>query len=344
MLSSGLVAAYIASAVAITTACLRMAQIGPWRTIADVTNWLGVPGVIACFAALHAVIALAVVYWGWGGFDRTTRRLVGARPPEPDELAAVGPALDTFRLVRGAQPPRVWIIDDPAPNALAYGHAQNGNAAFTTGALQLPRPELDALCAYLATALTTPGYVFAVSAVDLLLLCAIATNVLWAGGILVLFSAGLGVPGLLVAISVFGIVTLVAVTRVFIVLARRTMPRLLDDVSALSDLETVRCTDQPHALAALLVHLLEDRRRVVSRWQIEHLWFERDVDESRPKSWSLGAQLIDFLPFTNGFSGLELPMGANTRRSLAERAATAIELADGAPDLTERLRRVTAAS
>jgi hypothetical protein len=307
LLVAGVLAAYVAAVVVIVLVCIRLAEVGPWRFVANGSDRLGPLGIAALIVGLYALAGVAIASVGWGGFKSTTRRFVGARVPDSASANDAQGFVATFSLARGILRPEVCVIDDPAPNACVFGTANNGTVCLTAGALSLPARELEALCSYLVTSLTSREYVCAVSAADLLRASGLATNALWATAWAVLLSAAIGVPGPVVAAAVLGIALLVVVTKPLLALTDRALPHLFDEVDALCDLETVRCTAQPSALAALLVHLLEDRRRVATRSQVAHLWFERDDID--------GAGLV-------------------------MRAETAIELADGDPILTARLRRV----
>jgi heat shock protein HtpX len=335
----GALAAYAAVVIMIVVACLRLAEIGPWRRLANASDTLGPWGLAALVVMLYLVAAAVIAVVAWGGFSRKIRRYAGARSPADGEVDHVRSLIDTFVLARGIPAPSVGIVDDPAPNGFAFGRARKGSVCLTTGALQLPAVELDALLAGLVTSLTMPAYVYAISAADLLLICAFATNTLWATALFVLFSSMAGVPGVVVGVALFGIAAVVALTRPLLIVADRMLPPLLGDVSELCDLEAVRCTALPDALGALLVHLLEDRRRVRSRVEIAHLWFERDIEEveSRLRRSDIG-ELFNAWSLTD--SGRIIRRGdRSSQRELAARAAVAIELAGGDTALSARLER-----
>jgi hypothetical protein len=102
-------------------------------------------------------------------------------------------------------------------------------------------------------------------------------------------------------------------------------------VDALCDLETVRLTAEPTALAQLLLHLLEDRRQIECRWEIAHRWFERDICMSATARASTVRAIWAALPFTPVSDEPALARSAtrSSARGLAARAAIAVELAGG---------------
>jgi hypothetical protein len=143
----------------------------------------------------------------------------------------------------------------------------------------------------------------------------------------------LGVRIEVAAAYVVGTAALVVVTRPILVFAARGLVGLLDDTAELVDLETMRHSNQPAALARLLILLVKDPRRVKSRWEIAHLWFERDVVEVVDlRTWP-SRVLANIGPGDMGLAG-SAGSGRRTRRALLQRAATAVDQASG----DERLR------
>ena len=336
VLAAGVLAAYLAAGAVILVVCLRAAEVGPWRQIESAADRLGPAGLTILAIAVHALVATAIAGLGWMGLSRTTRRLAGARPPVIDEGIHARAALETFALARGIPAPRVWIIDDHAPNSLVFGRPRSGNVCPTTGALHLPRDELDALCANNVTALTSRTFAFATAAADLLLFAEWSTALVWGTAALVLLSSLVGLPPEVAAASVLGIMLLVAATWPILAVADRELPHLLDDAAALVDLETVRISARPSSLAHLLLHLVEDTRRVASRWEIVHLWFERDVVEICGRA---GDRTIALGPISIDRPHLAQRCGRAAGRGLIERAEIAVELANGDRELRERLER-----
>jgi Zn-dependent protease with chaperone function len=252
------------------------------------SSWpgIGALGFALLAAAIVASVAGIVAALGWRGIPRATLRHAGVREPSFEEARLAGAGLEPFSLARGIAPPAVWVVNGRAPNALACGRPGAAHVCFTTGAFRLPEAEFEALCAYELTALTCRPFVYCTSAIDVVLFAEWCTRVLWQLAALALLSAAVGVPAFLAATITASIAVLVAVTRLALVFADRALPRLLDDAAQLVDLEAVRLTAQPAAFARLLQHLLDDEHRVKTRWQIAHLWFERDEIE-------VGIQFVD---------------------------------------------------
>lgn len=334
-----IVALYLGSPLVLAALVVRVAEIGPWRGIASFEGRLGPVGLVGAAALLLAASASIIASVAWRGVPRTTLRLAGARTPTQEETQRVIDHLEGASLVNGISQPRCWVIDDSVPNALAFGNPAAGNVCITTGALELPRDELSALCMFQATALASRSFAYATSAVDLVLVAEWGTRVLWTTAVAGLLSALVGVSIEAGAGYTIGIVLVVLATRPVLGIANRALPRLLANTAELVDLDTVRHSAQPSALAHLLLRLLEDGRRTASAWQLTHRWFEADIIQRPHRAGRLGEFLVAIAPATIGIPPVLRHHVRSEGRSLLERAAIAVNLADGDDKLRRRLER-----
>lgn len=322
-LSAFMVTIYLAGIAVIVVLVGAALVTGDGDVVADWADTLGVLGVVLVVLALLAVGTGAITAVGCRGLPRRTRRLARARAPRPHEVDRIRATAASFGLAYGLRAPTVWVVDEAAPNAMAFGQKPSGHVAVTTGALELPPPELDALVEFQVTALTSRAYAYAAAAVDLVLLGEWLTRILWASGAFAIVSTIFGVPIDLAAVYVVAVAVLVLVTRPVILLVDRELIALLDEVDELLDLETIRHTNDPGSFASLLLTLVEDDRPVRSRWQVAHLWFERDAVTP------IGRSAPDFVDRCE----------RNTKRDLLARAAVAVDLADDEGRLARRLER-----
>ena len=319
LLASAVVAVYVACLLLVLGASLRAAEVGSWDDLGDASAAAVVAGVIAVFAG-SALVLLVV---GWRGFPRFTSKLARARRPTRSEAELVHSAVASFVPAYGIAPPTIRVIDDPAPNALAFGRPAAGFVCVTSGALRLRGDEVVALCQFHVTALASRAFAYATAAADLVLLGEWCTRVLWASCAFVMVSTLFGVPAEIALAYVVGVVATVIVTRPLLFVADRGVTTLLDDVAQLVDLETVRHTAEPAPLARLLLDLLDDDRRVQGRWEIAHLWFERDTVD-------IGGRGALPRLFTRSRA---------TRQGLLERAAAMAGQSIGDTELQARLDR-----
>jgi len=289
----------------------------------------GAGGLVATLLVLLLLTGAAIVAFGWRG-THAALRLARGRPPRGDEGRVPTAAVDAFAVAFGMRTPRVWVIDDDAPNALAFGPPADGHVCVTTGALGLPRAELVSLCRYEVTALASRTMAYATSAADLVLIGEWCVRLLWIAAAFVIVSAVVA-PLDVLAAYVVGIAAVVVLTRPVLALAGRALVRLLDDTALLVDLETIRRSADPEAHALLLIELLEDNGPVASNWGVAHLWFERDVVEVDDGMPFLATLIPDIgMPFAERSTSA-------TRHGLVRRARSAVDLATGDADLRERL-------
>ena len=293
---------------------------------------------IACVTAA-ALFTLAA----WRGARNRRARDVGTRRPTAAEAAHVRRALAEATEPYGTEPPRFAIHDDAAPNGASWVSPAGATVCLTTGALELPAAELNALCRQLVTGLASPARNRAVDAVDLVLIAERWAQFVWTIGIGAFVLAVVATNRTVAAGVLVGVVVLVLVTRPAILLATRALPGLFNRIDELIDLETTRRSADPEPLAHLLVHLLEDDRQVRTSWRVVHLWFERDAVEAVP---ARGGDRVGNGPLYLGTPGAGTPIqrvwARTARATLAGRARVAVNLASGDRKLRTRLDRAAA--
>jgi len=105
----------------------------------------GVAGVI--IAVVVAAIGSLVAYWK---SDAVALRTSHARPADPEQYPRLHNVIEGLCIAAGLPKPRVYIIDDPAPNALTTGRSPRHAAiAVTAGLLdKMSRIELEGVLAH----------------------------------------------------------------------------------------------------------------------------------------------------------------------------------------------------
>src|SRR3989338_4320832 len=103
-------------------------------------------------AILYAAVAFSLVmnvtaYWF---SDKVALAATGAKEADERQYRELHRILENLAITAGVQKPRLYIIDDPAPNAFAAGRNQkHAVVAVTTGLLQrLERSELEGVLAH----------------------------------------------------------------------------------------------------------------------------------------------------------------------------------------------------
>jgi heat shock protein HtpX len=128
-----------------------------WLLVAAVVVVLGLLGGAIGYAtgvgwfgvALAVGLATAMSLGSWFAGDALVMATSGAREVDraqpADEYRQLVNVVEEMRLAGGLPPPRIWVIDDSAPNAFATGRdARHASVAVTTGLLEkLDREELQ---------------------------------------------------------------------------------------------------------------------------------------------------------------------------------------------------------
>ena len=101
---------------------------------------------------LYIAVAFALfmnVYSYWNS-HKLVLRMTGAKPVEKKDAPELYNIVENLSITAGLPMPKVYIIDDPAPNAFATGrNPENAVVAATTGLLQrLDRSELEGVMAH----------------------------------------------------------------------------------------------------------------------------------------------------------------------------------------------------
>jgi heat shock protein HtpX len=243
----------------------------------------GVAGVV-----IALVIALAMAFGSYWNSDKIALRVSRARPADPQEYARLYNLVEGLTIATGLPMPRLYIIDDPAPNAFATGRDPKHSAiAVTTGLLQkMNRIELEGVLAHELSHIKN---------YDILVM---TLSVVMVGAIALISDLGL-------RFFIFGgrrndnsgagpIVALIAL--VFIVLAPFAAMLMQFAVGrrreSLADVSAIEMTRYPPGLIAALEKLRDDQTVVrANNRATAHLWIEEPMpqyegDNRRKNRWS----------------------------------------------------------
>ena len=102
---------------------------------------------ILIFFAIFAIILQIVSYWY---SDKIVLTLAGARPATREEFFDLYNAVENLSITAGLPMPKVYVVEDPAPNAFATGRDKDhAVVCATTGLLQiLDKTELEGVIAH----------------------------------------------------------------------------------------------------------------------------------------------------------------------------------------------------
>ena len=104
------------------------------------------PGILI-FAVVFAVLTNVFAYWN---SDKVVVAMAGAKPADESQYRDLHNIVENLAITAGLPKPKVYIIDDQAPNAFATGRDKNHAViAVTTGLLgMMERTELEGVLAH----------------------------------------------------------------------------------------------------------------------------------------------------------------------------------------------------
>jgi len=110
-------------------------------------SWYFESSIIVYIAVGFALIMNFFSYWY---SDKIVLRMTGAKPVTRDEYFDLYNIVENLSITAGLPMPKVYIVDDPAPNAFATGRdPEHGVVAVTTGLMQmLEKNELEGVVAH----------------------------------------------------------------------------------------------------------------------------------------------------------------------------------------------------
>lgn len=240
---------------------------------------LGAMGPLLVVAVLIAGTGSAVAWWK---SDAVAIRSARARPADATEYADLHRLVEGLSLAAGVPKPRLYIVDDPAPNAFATGrNPEKAAVAVTTGLLErMDRRELEAVLAHELGHVRNGDLLTVTVAVTLagatLLLADLSRRALWygggrrRGGSRDSGGGAIAIVMLVVSILVLVIAPIAAQLIRFAVSRQREY---------LADATAVEFTRDPASMIRALERLREDTTeiRTASR-ATAHLWIEEPLN------------------------------------------------------------------
>ncbi len=234
------------------------------------------------------VVALVMVWSGYFYSDRLAIAAAHARPADPEEYRQLHNLVEGLCLGAGIPKPRVYIIDDPAPNAFATGrNPEHAAVAVTTGLLAIMnRPQLEGVLAHELSHVANYDILVNTIAVTLVGFLALLSDV---GLRLLIFGRAGGRRDrqqggtqvfILVLALVFMILAPIGAKAMQFAVSRRR--------ESLADVSGVLITRNPEGLIEAL-EKLRDNPSVIARAPAAtaHLWIESPLDAASkgPHGW-----------------------------------------------------------
>lgn len=249
---------------------------------------VGAGSVVLVAAVVLAVAGTAGAYWR---SDAIALAMSHARPADPVAHARLHNLVEGLCIAGGLPKPRVYVIEDPAPNAFATGRdPKHAAVAVTTGLLEkLNRVELEGVMAHELSHIKNYDILVSTLAVTLVGVITVVTDLslrfLWWGGPRHRNdrSAGGGGPQVVIAVVGFALLLLAPLIGRVMQAAVSRRREVLADVSG------VELTRYPPGLISALEKLRADTTVVHSGSRATaHLWIESPmarVDGEGRQAW-----------------------------------------------------------
>ncbi|MBA3289018.1 MAG: M48 family metallopeptidase [Acidimicrobiia bacterium] len=254
----------------------------------------GAAGMLAGFGWIGVVIALglaaAMAFASYWKADSIALAVSRAKPADPEVYRRLHNIVEGLCIAGGLPKPRVYIVDDPAPNAFATGRdPKHAAIAVTTGLLEkLNRVELEGVIAHELSHIRNYDILVSTLAVTLVGTIAIVTDIairmMWWNGGRVRRDGDHGNSGN--PLAILGFVLLIFAP----IIARAMQATISRRRETLADVSACQLTRYPPGLISALEKLRDDTTVTHSAsTATAHLWIEQPMsgvgDEGRLRSF-----------------------------------------------------------
>jgi heat shock protein HtpX len=232
---------------------------------------------------IAVVIAIGLAFFSYYYSDKVALAASRARPADGPEYRRYHNLVEGLCIAAGLPKPRLYVVDDPAPNAFATGrNPKNAALAVTTGLLQMMnRVELEGVIAHELSHVKNYDILVstvAVTAVGAIALMAdLGLRFLWFGGRRDRRdSASSGNAGVILAVLALALLVLAPFVAQLMQFAMSRKRELLADASG------VHLTRYPPGLISALEKLKADQAVVHHATRATaQLWIESPLDRDR---------------------------------------------------------------
>lgn len=235
-------------------------------------------GWIALVAAL--VFAVGMTFFSYWKSDVIALKMSHAQPADPVEYARLHNIIEGLCIAAGLPKPRLYVVEDDAPNAFATGRdPKHAAIAVTTGLLgKMNRVELEGVLAHELSHIKNYDILVSTLAVTLVgvvtLLADFSLRFMWWGGPRQRDRQSNDSGGLGVIFAILGIVLLLIAP----IVGRLMQLAVSRKREALADVSGVALTRYPPGLISALEKLRDDQTVVQSASRATaHLWIESPI-------------------------------------------------------------------
>ncbi len=245
-------------------------------------EWLG-GGVGYLGVAIAAIIAIVMTWASYFNSDKIALAMSKAKPADETEYAQLHNIIEGLSLAAGMPKPRIYVVQDDAPNAFATGRNPEHSAiAATTGLLEkMNRDELEGIMAHELSHIKNRDTLVMTLAVTLVGFTVLVADIMmhtlwWGGGGRRDDNNGAGAIFAILGIVLLIMSPLIAQMMQFAVSRRREY---------LADADGVFLTRYPDGLISALNKLKDDQTVVRSSSRATaHLWIESPIPRARSEA------------------------------------------------------------
>ncbi len=246
------------------------------------------------------VVAVIVIGSSWISYfnsDKVALAMSHAVPADPVQYARYHNIVEGLCIASGLPKPRLFIVDDPAPNAFSTGrNPKHAAVAVTTGLLEkMNRVELEGVLAHELSHIRNYDVLVMTLAVTMVGIIALLSDfflriMFWTGGRDRNSDSNnpLGIVFAIVGFVLLIFAPIIAALMQFSVCRRREY---------LADVSGVQMTRYPPGLISALKKLEDDHTSVhTSSKATAHLWIEEPLDKESNKGHTKWNHLFDTHP------------------------------------------------
>jgi heat shock protein HtpX len=240
---------------------------------AGLLTGLGWAGSVIAF-----IFAAALAFVSYWKADAVALSISRARPADPQEYQRLHNLVEGLCIASGLPKPRVYVIDDPAPNAFATGrNPKHAAIAVTTGLLEMMnRVELEGVVAHELSHIRNYDILVSTLAVTLVgavaLITDLAIRMMWWNGGRVRREGDQGNSGNPLAILGFVLLILAPIV------AKAMQATISRRRETLADVSACQLTRYPPGLISALEKLKKDTTVTHSAsTATAHLWIEQPM-------------------------------------------------------------------
>ena len=240
---------------------------------------------------IAAIVAIASAWGAYWKSDQIALKMSRAVPADEHTYARLHNLVEGLCIASGLPKPRIYVIDDVAPNAFATGrNPKHAAIAVTTGLLDMmTRVELEGVLAHELSHIKNDDILVSTLAVTMVGMITLAADISvrmmwWNGG---RRGRNDNEGGAAPFLAIFGIALLVLSP----LLAKLMQMSVSRSRESLADVSAIEMTRYPPGLISALEKLRDDTTVVHSASRATaHLWIEapiaRDEEEGRMSKWN----------------------------------------------------------